>query len=196
MSKKIALIGGGTGGHITPIVALTRFIKSERSDVDFLWIGERDSMESGFAEKEALPFRSIASYRIASMRLIKMIPAVCKLVKGVFEARAILKEFHSDALFSKGGPGAISVVLAAKSLNIPVYLHDSDIIPGISNRFVARFATKIFLGCEEAKIYFPRMQTETIGQLLNPELIAENPHPEVTFQSADKTRVLVICGSQ
>lgn len=88
------------------------------------------------------------------------------------------------------------MVLAAKSLGIPVYLHDSDIIPGISNRFVARFATRIFLGCEEAKTYFPGVPTETVGQLLSPDLMLENPNPEIAFRSPDKTRVLVICGSQ
>ena len=52
MPKKIALVGGGTGGHVTPIVALTRYIREYAPETAFVWIGEADSMESRFAQEE------------------------------------------------------------------------------------------------------------------------------------------------
>ena len=108
-------------------------------------------MESKFAQEERIPFRSIASYRIPSMRAWWRMPtALLRLLLGMWQSYRILGEFRPDALFSKGGPGAVSVVLVAWILRIPIYLHDSDVIPGISNRFTARFASLMFLGCEEA----------------------------------------------
>lgn len=102
MPKRIALVGGGTGGHVTPIVALSRYIREQYSETELLWIGEGESMEQRFAEQNTLPFRSISSYRIPSMRSFhKMIPALFRMVRGFFEARAILKEFRPDSLFSK-----------------------------------------------------------------------------------------------
>lgn len=198
MSKRIALVGGGTGGHVTPIVALTRYIRSERDDVEFLWIGESDSMESKFALEENIAFEPIASYRIPSMWSFHLFPAALfRLVRGIIEARSILKRFNPSVLFSKWWPGAISVVLAAKSLHIPIYIHDSDIIPGVSNRMTARFADFIFLGRDEAKSYFPNKPTETVGQLLDPSLAHPVETPDmIHFESGDKTRVFVFCGSQ
>ncbi|EKD30559.1 MAG: UDP-N-acetylglucosamine-N-acetylmuramyl-(pentapeptide) pyrophosphoryl-undecaprenol N-acetylglucosamine transferase [uncultured bacterium (gcode 4)] len=198
MSKRIALVGGGTGGHVTPIVALSRYIREKHPNTELLWIGEETSMEQRFAEQNTLPFRSISSYRIPSMHSFhKMIPALFRMVRGFFEARTILKQFKPDSLFSKWWPGAISVVLAARSLNIPVYIHDSDVIPGASNRLISRFADHIFLGFEEAKSFFPWKETEVVGQILSPDLpILNTKSDAIHFHSPDKTRVLVICGSQ
>lgn len=87
--------------------------------------------------------------------------------------------------------------MAAKTLKIPVYIHDSDTIPGVSNRSMAKFADTVFLGFEEAKSYFPKSRTEVIGQILSPRLLEENNESDaIHFPNNEKTRVLVVCGSQ
>src|SRR5699024_12198036 len=67
-----------------------------------------------------------------------------KVIKGVFDARKILKREKPEFVFSKGGFVSVPVVLAARSLNIPVYIHESDITPGLANKIASKYATKIF----------------------------------------------------
>lgn len=103
INKRIALIGGGTGGHVTPIASLVKYARSIDANASFLWIGESDSMESKFARENAIDFASIASYRIPSMRSFHLFPAAFfRLVCGIFQARKVLKKFGAEILFSKG----------------------------------------------------------------------------------------------
>jgi UDP-N-acetylglucosamine--N-acetylmuramyl-(pentapeptide) pyrophosphoryl-undecaprenol N-acetylglucosamine transferase len=66
-------------------------------------------------------------------------------LQGIIEARNILKHETPTLVFSKGGPGSVAVGIAAWTLKIPLYIHESDTVPGFSNRVLSHFATKIFL---------------------------------------------------
>ena len=74
-----------------------------------------------------------------------------RVVKGCFEARRVLKKLKPDTVFSNGGFVSVPVILAAKSLGIPIYIHESDMTPGLANRISQRFSTKIFTSFKETK---------------------------------------------
>ncbi len=96
------------------------------------------------------------------------------------------------AIFSKGGPGALAIGLAGKILNIPVYIHESDTIPGRSNLQMAKISEKIFLGFESAKQFFSKYPCEVVGQILDPKIFEQNPNQQI-FWKTSKKHILVIC---
>jgi UDP-N-acetylglucosamine:LPS N-acetylglucosamine transferase len=122
---------------------------------------------------------------------------------------------HKVCLFSKWWPGSMAIGLAAWSLYIPLYIHESDTIPGRSNRILGRFANKVFLWFETAKKYFDPKKCEVVGQILDPifsrhcgsvkqskkieiqkPLDRFVPREDRIQWKTDKKHILVICGSQ
>lgn len=80
-------------------------------------------------------------------------------------------------------------------MGIPVVLHESDTVPGLANRIVAKFSRTVFLGFEEAKRYFPAVPTAVVGQMLSPVFL-EAPREDKHYDSSRPIRLLVQCGSQ
>jgi UDP-N-acetylglucosamine--N-acetylmuramyl-(pentapeptide) pyrophosphoryl-undecaprenol N-acetylglucosamine transferase len=100
-------------------------------------------------------------------------------------------------VFSKWWPGSVAIGLAAWSLSIPLYIHESDTIPGRSNKILAKFSKKIFLGFASAKKYFDTKKCEVVGQILDPvfEWEIQSIKSKITWKT-DKKHIFVICGSQ
>ncbi|MBB1554116.1 UDP-N-acetylglucosamine--N-acetylmuramyl-(pentapeptide) pyrophosphoryl-undecaprenol N-acetylglucosamine transferase [Candidatus Gracilibacteria bacterium] len=197
--EKIILVGGGTGGHISPIIALHSMLSHQFSHQQFLWIGGKKSEEQKEAEKSQIPFVGIPILKLTTTRSSKTLLYPFFLLKSIFSAYKILKSEQKNtpkiAIFSKGGPGALAIGLAGKILGIPVYIHESDTIPGRSNLQMAKISEKIFLGFELAKKFFPQNSCEVVGQILDPKLFEKNPNQTI-FWKTTKKHILVICGSQ
>lgn len=243
--SKIILVGWGTGGHIQPILSIAQ----ELGNQDILWIGGKDSNEEKQAKENKIPFVSIPTLKLTTTKSPKIFLYPFILLRGILEARKILREISADsnynggsgvetvwvwwktenrwaertsfstpetfdtfghksmvqndskiALFSKGWPGSVAIGIAAWSLNIPLYIHESDTIPGRSNQLLGKIATKIFLGFESAKQYFDTKKCEVVGQILDPIFSTKSTNPPI-HQAAiswktDKKHILVICGSQ
>jgi UDP-N-acetylglucosamine--N-acetylmuramyl-(pentapeptide) pyrophosphoryl-undecaprenol N-acetylglucosamine transferase len=105
-----------------------------------------------------------------------------------------------DVVFSKGGTGALPVVVAAWFYRIPVAIHDSDAQPGLTNVTSGRFATRVFLSFARAAAFFRADKVEVTGSPLRTELLSERPSKESAkeIMGFDKTQplVLIIGGSQ
>lgn len=195
----IVLVGGGTGWHIQPIVSLTRHIKNTNNTPDFIWIGWSDSGEMRVAKEENIRFISIPTLKLATTRSLNVVLYPLFLIIGFYKSWLILKWIQDKNLciFSKGWPGSVAIWLAAWSLSIPLYIHESDTIPGRSNRILGELATKIFLGFENTKQYFNSSKCEVIGQILDPVFGWEMQGIEYRVQwKTTKPHILVICGSQ
>ena len=198
----IILVGGWTGWHIQPIVSIVKNLKN--TNTQLTWIGWSNSEEAKVAHNENIPFLPIPILKLSTTKSFKILLYPIYLCIGFFRARGILKKYHSSdnniAIFSKWWPGSIAIGIAGWSLGIPLYIHESDTIPGRSNRTLWRFAKKIFLGFEDAKKYFNTEKCEVVGQILDP-IFSNHPTTVTTYENTviwktDKPHILVICGSQ
>jgi len=116
-------------------------------------------------------------------------------LQGIWDAIKVLKSEKPKLVFSKGGPGSVAVGIAAWNLKIPLYIHESDTVPGFSNKILGHFATRIFLGFEEAKRYFPADKAIVIGQILHPQFFIQDPIGNIEWKT-NKKHIFVSCGSQ
>ena len=196
---RIVLTGGGTGGHLYPLVAVAEKIKQKLGpEVEFLYMGSGAEMEKKIMAEEGITAKHVLSGKMRRYFSLMNLVDVFKLPLGFIQSLAILLWYMPDAIFSKGGYVAVPVVLAAWCYRIPVMMHESDSIPGISNQFLAKFASRIAVAYPSAEQYFPKEKTALVGNPIRHQVTEGNAkmlRQELNFTESKKI-ILVLGGSQ
>ncbi len=150
---KLALSGGGTGGHVYPALAIAAAAGGQLSPgerLELLYLGSADGAETQLVERAGIPFRPIASAPIRGRRPWEMAGNALRLATGVAQARRILTEFAPQALLSTGGYASFPAALAARSRRIPVGVYLPDLYPGWAVRAIARLAQRVAVTAHES----------------------------------------------
>lgn len=204
--KKIILVWGGTGGHIQPIVSLIENLIQNHifSKWNFVWIWGNQSSEEKTAKEEWIDFYTIPTLKLHTTRSFKVLLYPLILIKGIFATIRIIrwlqgKDVSKTCIFSKGGPGSVAVGFAAWILHIDLYIHESDTIPGRSNKLLGMIAKRIFLGFQKADSFFQKRKTIIVWQIIHPiftNIGKRNSEKYPISWTTKLPHVLVICGSQ
>ncbi|WP_174733840.1 undecaprenyldiphospho-muramoylpentapeptide beta-N-acetylglucosaminyltransferase [Mesobacillus harenae] len=171
---RIAVSGGGTGGHIYPALALIREIKKDNENVEFLYIGTEKGLESTLVPRENIPFQSIHITGFKRKLSFDNIKTVVRFIKGVWDSKRILKKFNPDVVIGTGGYVCGPVVYAAAKLGIPTVIHEQNSVPGLTNKFLSRYVDRIAVCFEEAKAYFPQEKVFFTGNPRASEVIGQD----------------------
>ena len=160
----------------------------------FILVLKMVMIESQLPEIKYYPISSGKLRRYISLENAK---DVFKVLKGILDARKVLKKEKPDLLFSKGGFVSVPVVIAAKSLNIPTIIHESDLTPGLANKIALKFAKKIYTTFEETLNYLPKEKADFIGATIREDLKNGNAHNgyQLTGFNENKKVLLVMGGS-
>ena len=151
---RIVLTGGATGGHIYPALAVGAAFREKLPDCEIIYIASGSQMEKNIIPDHGFELYAVESSPLDRRSIGKAAGTALKTLKGRQQAVRIMKRFRPDVVFSTGSYVSVPVVLAGASLGAAVYLHEQNGYPGVSNRMLARFAKKIFLGFETARQYF------------------------------------------
>lgn len=201
---KIVFAGGGTGGHIFPIIAICREIRRiyPEEKIQFLYMGPRDELGVTFLSQEGIKVKIITAGKIrrylgVGAFFLNIIDVLFKIPLGILEAFFSLFFSAPDLIFSKGGYGSITTVIAGKLLGIPIFLHESDIAPGLANRFLGRFATEIFISFSRTE-YFSPQKMILVGNPIRREILEGSKEKalEIFKLSGGKPVILILGGSQ
>lgn len=200
---RILFTGGGSGGHIYPLVAVLEELYSLAAQSGFqfesYYIGPSHALNQELAKK-GVSVWGITSSKYRNYASIENILDIPKFIFSLFEAFVKMYILMPDVVFSKGGPGALAVVVMAKFYHIPVIIHDSDAVPGLTNRTSARFAQKIGIAFASAAKYFSEKEKlALVGNPILPELTCNLPSQSLgrmhfQFNPQDKM-ILVLGGS-
>lgn len=145
--RKILLCGGGTAGHIIPNIALLDELKRHYDEISY--IGMEKSMEENIAKKNGLKFYPIECVKLKRSLSIDNLLIPYKLSRSINLAKKTLLHIKPNVIFSKGGYVSLPVVIAAKSLKIPVVSHESDLTPGLANKISKNYSKCICTAFEE-----------------------------------------------
>ena len=167
-TKKIVLTGGGTAGHVTPNLALLPYLKAEGYEI--VYIGSEKGIERTLIEAEGIPYYSISTGKLRRYLSKENIKDIFRVVKGIAEAKKLIKRLKPDLVFSKGGFVAVPVVLGAKSNNVPVIIHESDITPGLANKIAMPSARVVCSTFPETLQYVPKGKGVHTGTPIRKEL--------------------------
>lgn len=203
-ARRFTLTGGGTGGHLYPLIALASELEIIALDRGRPLALQFVGCPGGYAS--LLTANGMAVRRIARAQPVPRFSLVNFIEIPLFlwsflQALAHLYLFMPDLVFSKGGPGALAVVLAARFYRIPVYIHDSDSYPGLTSRLSARFAERVYLGFAEAIPNFSYARDfRVVGVPLRRSLFHEVPDAERAKRALEfdpsVPLILVLGGSQ
>jgi UDP-N-acetylglucosamine--N-acetylmuramyl-(pentapeptide) pyrophosphoryl-undecaprenol N-acetylglucosamine transferase len=151
---RIAIVAGGTGGHIYPGMAIGEEIKRRLPAAEILFIGSEEGLEKDLFADSAFKLKLIKARALLRKISYQAFSAPLMAALAFFQSLKILIDFRPRALISTGGYASLPVVVAAKILRIPVFIHEQNVFPGITNWLCRSLAEKIFLSFEAAP--FPR----------------------------------------
>ena len=165
---KVAIVAGGTGGHIYPGIAIADEIMLRDPQVEILFLGSHEGMERELINQAGYDLQLIKSRAFQRQLSYKAFSAPFISIIGVFQAFRILMQFRPKALISTGGYASLPVVISAKMLSIPIFIHEQNVLPGVVNRFCSKFAKKVFLTFHASKKY---ISGEVVGNPVRTRII-------------------------
>lgn len=203
---KILFTGGGTAGHIFPIIAVAREFKKKNSgnQVELFYLGPRDEFSQDLLSREGIRVNFILAGKIRryfspKSVLQNIFDILVKVPAGFLHALYYVFIISPDLIFSKGGYGSLPSVLAGWLLLTPVFLHESDVAPGLANRLLSRFSVEVFVSFPVEKTgYFPSEKMICVGNPIRKEILeGKNKKAENTLKlKGGRSVILVLGGSQ
>ena len=169
-ATKLLIAASGTGGHVFPGIAVAQKL----TGYEIEWLGVPDRLESKLVPKE-YPLHLIKVSGFQGKPGIGTLKTIAGLIKGIFTVRKLLKQGRFDAVFSTGGYISAPAILAAYSLGLPVFLHESNALPGKVTRWMSPFCTKVAVGFVETIKYLPRARTVYLGTPCREQFLSPQP---------------------
>lgn len=149
-NAKILLSGGGTGGSVSPLLAIAETLRLSDKKFDFLWIGTKFGPEEEMVRKEGIEFKAIHSGKLRRYFDWKNFRDIFLIKLGFFESLFILSKWRPDIILTAGSFVSVPVAVAGWILRIPVVIHQQDAIPGLANRIMSKFAKAITVTFERS----------------------------------------------
>ena len=193
--KRIVLTGGGTAGHVTPNMALIPRLIQDGWDVHY--IGAANSVEQNLISQfPEVTYHTVAVGKLRRYFDLKNFSDPFRVIKGVFQAQAIIRKLKPQVVFSKGGFVSVPVVYGAKLNGVPVVTHESDMTPGLANKLSLPFATVQCCTFPEAVKYAKGKGVYT-GTPIRPEILSGDRDRGRKFFGLDDTKpvIMVVGGS-
>jgi UDP-N-acetylglucosamine--N-acetylmuramyl-(pentapeptide) pyrophosphoryl-undecaprenol N-acetylglucosamine transferase len=202
---KILFTGGGTGGHIFPLVAILKEIKkiSSKEPIDFYYIGPKDNFQN-YLFREGVKIKNINTGKVrrylgAKAFFQNLIDVLFRIPFGIFQAFWHIFSLNPDLIFSKGGFGSVPAVIAGWILRVPIFLQESDISAGAANKFLSKFSVEIFTAFPADKTTgIPAKKMISTGNPIRTKLLeADKEEAKKALKLAgEKPVILILGGSQ
>ncbi|HEY2682319.1 MAG TPA: undecaprenyldiphospho-muramoylpentapeptide beta-N-acetylglucosaminyltransferase [Steroidobacteraceae bacterium] len=188
----VLIMAGGTGGHVFPALAVASALR-ERG-VPVVWLGVPGSMEAKLVPARGFPIEWVRVAGIRGKGLMPLLLAPVRITRAVLEAARVIRRLKPRAVLGAGGyvsgPGGI----AAWLMRVPLLIHEQNAVPGMTNRWLARLATRVLEAFPGS--FAPRVHALTIGNPVRADIAAIEA-PQIRFAArTDRSRLVVFGGSQ
>lgn len=195
-NRKVIIAAGGTGGHIIPAISIAKELMKE--GVQILFVGNSNSMEQKLAKKHEIDFAEINVQKFYRKITFAHFKFPFKLIKSIMDSKKIIREFKPDAFLGTGGFVSGPVGYAAHLLKVPIFLQEQNSYPGATTKILSKYATKIFLGNNDAKKHLPKKNAVYSGNPINLNAVIEKD--TIDFDKlglkADSKKIFLFGGSQ
>ncbi len=201
---KIILAGGGSGGPVSPVLAVAGEIRKHKPHTEFLFIGTRSGPERAMVTAEKIKFVSIPAARLRRFWTIKNLMAPFVFIAGLVKSYLIVRKFQPDLIFSAGGFVAVPVSWMGRLLGAKVIIHQQDIRIGLANKLIAPLAAHITTAFEYTSKEFyshsglwktkivPR--ADWVGNPVRAGLLNPQAHALNFFKLHDSLPILLVLG--
>ena len=196
---RLLVSGGGTGGHVYPILAVLQHLDDlDESSAEICYVGNASSIEAKLAAKAGLAFRGIstASFHGAAPWVIPS--RVARLARGTAQSISVMDEFLPRAVLATGGYVCAPAILAARMRRVPSLMYLPDLTPGMAIRFLGRYSTVVAVSVQKSTAYFAQGKAMVTGYPVRKELFEADKTSSRRKLGLDEQRktLLVLGGSQ
>jgi UDP-N-acetylglucosamine--N-acetylmuramyl-(pentapeptide) pyrophosphoryl-undecaprenol N-acetylglucosamine transferase len=168
---RLIIAGGGTGGHLFPGIAVAEEFLARGAENEVLFVGTERGIEARLLPKLGYRLALISASGMKGMGTTRKLLSAGRLLYGYAQSRKILKEFKPDLVLGVGGYASAPLVLAAKGMAIPRFIHEQNALPGITNKVLGRIANGIFISMPESASFFPKNSTMMTGNPIRKEIL-------------------------
>ena len=147
---RVLIAAAGTAGHINPAISIANIIKEKEKDSEIVFLGTTRGLENDLVPRAGYELKTINAYGLSKNLSLENLKKMRKTIKGLFEAKKIVKEFKPDIVIGTGGYICGAAVVAANSYKIPVLLHESNAFPGKAIKIASRKTDTILVSFKDA----------------------------------------------
>lgn len=192
---RIGFVGGGTGGHFYPLMAVAQELKKSEHKPELYYFGP-SPYDKAQLEKLQIKYINCPAGKLRLYFSIQNIIDIFRNFFGVFIAIFKLYILYPDVIFSKGGFTSVPILTAARLLRIPVVIHESDAVPGRANKMATGFARFIGIAYDDTAQFFPPEKTALVGIPIRSEIMNPPSDPFAFLNIPnDKPLIYVTGGS-
>ena len=182
--------GGGTGGHVFPLIAVANSIRQLAPEVRCIFVGSERGLESKLVPEAGYELEVLPAKPIRGGGVMGALSGVANLGALVPRAGKLIRQYRPAAVFSLGGYAAGALSLAAKTSGVPLALMEPNSVVGWANRLIAPMVSRAYLGFGEAASVFPKRAVRLSGVALRGTFLPRE------YSLEEPLRVLVLGGSQ
>jgi len=196
---RFLISGGGTGGHIFPAVSIANALRQRQPDCEILFVGANGRMEMERVPEAGYNIVGLDIQGLERRKVLRNIRIIYNFVRSRRKARQIVRSFRPDVAIGVGGYVSAAAMSAAAALGVPVVLQEQNSFAGVTNRFLAKKASKICVAYDGMERFFDKEKIVKTGNPVRQNIIA----PDIDRQAAydyfglerDKKTILVVGGS-
>jgi UDP-N-acetylglucosamine--N-acetylmuramyl-(pentapeptide) pyrophosphoryl-undecaprenol N-acetylglucosamine transferase len=197
---RVVIAGGGTGGHLFPGIAIAQEFLVKNGENNVLFVGTGKPFEISILSETGFAHKRITAEGFKGRGVWHQLISILKVPKGIIESILILKDFKPHIVIGVGGYSAGPLVMGARLLGIKIVLHEQNILPGITNRILSRFADRIYVSFAETIMGVTPKKIRFTGNPVRKEIVqcAETLR-NTDIQASKKEKkftVLILGGSQ
>ncbi len=191
---RVLISGGGTGGHINPALAIADKIKNCENDAVIEYVGTEKGLEATLVPKAGYKIHFIKVRGFKRKLTFENFDAAIKAFTSVWTAKKLIREFKPDVVVGTGGYVCWPLLKAASKMGIPTIIHESNAFPGVTTRMLARYATKILVGFDEAKQHLDCEKDKIIftGSPVSEKMLTANKENARAMLGIDKDEKIVL----
>jgi UDP-N-acetylglucosamine--N-acetylmuramyl-(pentapeptide) pyrophosphoryl-undecaprenol N-acetylglucosamine transferase len=191
LSAPVMICAGGTGGHIFPGLAVAAELKVRQ--VPVIWLGSEGGMETRLVPQRQIAIETIAVKGLRGKGVLGLLKAPFVIIRSVLQAIAKVRKHQPRAVISFGGFAAGPAGIAAWLLRKPLFVHEANRAPGMTNRVLAKFSHRVLCGFPDS---FGKVVNDVVGNPVRPEIAAIAAPEDRLSSRAGAIRLLVLGGSQ
>ncbi len=199
MAHKVIISGGGTGGHIFPAIAIANALKQLAPDTEILFVGAEGKMEMERVPAAGYEIVGLDIVGINRQSLLKNIALPFKMLKSLWKARKVLKEFKAEVAIGVGGYASGPLLMMANMMGLPTIIQEQNSYAGVTNKKLGAKAKKICVAYEGMDRFFPADRILLTGNPIRKSSVAiANKREEAINAFAldqDKKTILFTGGS-
>jgi UDP-N-acetylglucosamine--N-acetylmuramyl-(pentapeptide) pyrophosphoryl-undecaprenol N-acetylglucosamine transferase len=195
---RCVIAGGGTGGHLFPGIAIAEAFMDKEQGNEVLFIGTERGIEARVLPEGKFPLKTIEAKPLKGMSLVATMRGVCAIPKAIGQAFRILKESKPQMVIGVGGYASGPTVVAAFLLRINRAIHEQNMVPGMTNRWLKWISQRIFVSFEETRRFFPKRKTFVTGMPIRRNLlscVSEQKTDRAAGTEGERFTVLIFGGS-